>query len=153
MEVEGSDMIHTGTGWNTQALSMSVGRDGIYPATAAILVRGFESCSNCSSDIDPDPGNAHQEDNDVLWENDARYKSQAHYCDVCETELRIFVEEKVLGIISSEQLPENADETETLQFVPIDGREAYLQVNTFHLKVSEATPRQSNTNIRCGTDA
>lgn len=146
-------MMHTDTGWNTQALAMSVSRDGINPATAAILVREFESCPDCSSDIDPVAGDALREDRDVVWENDARHKTEAHRCDACGSELRIFVEEKALGLISSEQLPENADETETLRFVPVDGRDAYLQVNTFHLNVSEATPRTSNTTIRCGTDA
>lgn len=146
-------MIHTDTGWNTQALSMSVGREGIDPATAAILVREFESCSDCGSDIDPVAGEALREDRDVVWENDSRYKSDAHQCDSCGTELRIFVEEKALGVISSDQLPEDADEMETLQFVPIDDRDAYLQVNTFHLNVSEATPRHSNATTRCGTGA
>jgi DNA-directed RNA polymerase subunit RPC12/RpoP len=138
-------MIHTDIGWNTQAIVMGVGRDGIDPATAAILVREFESCSECGAEIDPAAGDALREDRDAIWENDARYKSNAHECDNCGSELRIFVEEKAVAVISEDQLPDNADENQTLHFVPVENNDSYLQINDFHLKVSQATPRQSNS--------
>lgn len=138
-------MIQTDTGWNTQAMAMSVDGDGIDSATAAILIREFESCSECGADIDPDAGAALREDRGVIWENDARYKSEAHRCDNCESELRIFVEEKAFGVISHGQFPDNADENQTLHFVPVEGRDTYLQVNTFHLNVSEETSRRSRS--------
>lgn len=145
-------MIHTDTGWNTQAIAMGVGRDGIDPATAAILVREFESCPECGAELDPDAGDALREDRDVIWENDARYKSNAHECENCGSELRMFVEEKAIGVVREEQLPDNAGENQTLHFVPVERDDSYLQINTFHLNVSQATPRQSGS-IRSPTPA
>ncbi|QLH82378.1 hypothetical protein [Halosimplex pelagicum] len=138
-------MIHTDTGWNTQAIALGVGRDGIDPATAAILVREFESCPECGAGIDPDAGDALREDRDAIWENDARYKSNAQECENCGSQLRIFVEEKAISVVREEQLPDNASENETLHFVPVEGDDSYLQINTFHLNVSQATPRQSDS--------
>ncbi len=140
-------MIHEEIGWNTQAMAMMMknGRDVIDPATAAIIVREFESCPVCGNNIDPEASDGLREDRDVIWENSNRHESNAHSCHHCDSELRIFVEEKAFGIIPGSRLPESAENNETLHFVPIDGRDSYLQVNTFQMSVSEVKSDNSSS--------
>lgn len=129
-------------GWNTRAMAMPSWHDGISPSTASVIVSKFGQCPKCGADVDTDVKDAIYEDRDVLWENDRAWKSNPHVCPECETEIRIFVEEKAFGVIGENQLPTNADEMEDIYFIPVDGTANYLVVNTHQMWLSEATPRK-----------
>lgn len=129
-------------GWNTRAMAMPDYVDGIAPSTASPIVREFGECPECGADVDPDVKDAKHEDRDVLWENDSRYKSNPHVCPECETEVRIFVEEKAFGVIGKSQLPADAAEREDIYFIPVEDSNNYLVVNTHQFCLSKATPRK-----------
>lgn len=143
--VEVVNMLHRNIDWNTEAmiLSMRGPQDGIDPATAAIIVEEFESCPECGSNISPTASDGLREDRDVIWERSL--DSTPHTCRHCGAELRIFVEEKAFGIVSDSELPENAEGSETLHYIPTDDDTAYLRVNTFQMNVSKIPPETSST--------
>lgn len=143
-------VLKTDIGWNTRAMAMPSPEEGIAPSTASVLVTEFGECSECCSGIDPDVKDALHEDRDVIWRNDRSYKSDAHACSDCETELRIFVEEKAFGVIGESQLPDDADDYDDVYFIPVEDVNNYLVVNTFHIKVSEASSREPRSKRRAG---
>lgn len=147
-------MIHERIGWNTHAMALSMRgpRNGIDPATAAIIVREFKSCPECGGDINPTASDGLREDRDVIWEREAQ-NSTCHTCSHCDTKLRIFVEEKAFGIISDSQVPENAEDSTTLHFIPIEGADAHLRVNTFQMNVSKEPPNTPPSEERDPTPA
>lgn len=129
-------------GWNTRAMAMPDYQDGIAPSTASPIVREFGECPECGADVDPDVTDALYQDRDVIWENDRERKSSPHVCPECETEVRIFVEEKAFGVIGESQLPSDAGEWEDVYFIPVEDSTDYLVVNTHQFWLNEATPRK-----------
>lgn len=126
--------------WNTRAMAMPDFEDGIAPSTASPIVREFGECPACGADVDPDVTDAKYEDRDVLWEDDSKNRSSHHVCPECETEVRIFVEEKAFGVIGESQLPDDAAELEDIYFIPVEDSSNYLVVNTHQFWLHEATP-------------
>lgn len=123
-------------------MAMPSYHDGISPSKATNVVREFGKCPQCGESLDPDVTDALYQDRDVLWENDPEYKSSAHTCRHCNSEVRIFVEEKALGTIGADRLPENAETAENIYFIPVEGSDTYLVVNPFQVKIQEATSRE-----------
>jgi hypothetical protein len=130
-------------------LSMRGPRDGIDPATAAIIVREFESCPECTGEIDPKASEGLREDRDVIWKRG--HNSSPHTCRHCGAELRIFVEEKAFGLVRDSEVSENAEESDILHFIPVDGETRHLRVNTFQMNVSKAPSETSPTRGHCST--
>lgn len=137
-------------GWNTRAMAMPDYKDGIAPSTASPIVREFGECPECEADVDPDVTDALYQDRDVIWENDRDYKSSPHVCPECETEVRIFVEEKAFGVIGESQLPSDAEEWEGVYFIPVEDSSNYLVVNTHQFWLTEATPRKPRSKRAAG---
>ncbi|MHC3381751.1 hypothetical protein [Haloarcula sp. H-GB5] len=131
--------------WNTRAMAMPDYQDGIAPSTASPIVREFGECPECGADVDPEVADALYQDRDVMWENDRNHKSSPHVCPECETEVRIFVEEKAFGIIGESQLPSDADTCENVYFIPVKDSSNYLVINTHQFCLTEATPRKSQS--------
>jgi uncharacterized protein with PIN domain len=105
----------------------------IRPATAATLVGEFEPCPRCGHDIKPTAKDAKREDRDVLWEDDIG--STAHKCSNCNGALRIFVEEKVAGVL--DEVP--SESPDCIRIVPVEDSQQALIVNRFHMKVSASS--------------
>lgn len=129
--------------------------DGIAPSTASCVVKSFGECPECGEALhDVDVKDAAHVDCDVLWTDErdggkeyvddkgvtrvttrsAIDRASAHECSACGVRLRVFVEEKAAGTISSERLPENAEESDII-FVPYNDGQNYVVVNLHQVMI------------------
>lgn len=104
------------------------------PSTASCLVREFTTCPECGAGFDPDVTDAKSEDRDVVWADRTRPRAAPHECAECGGVFEVLVEEKAVGVIGREQVPD--DPAECLHFVDCENGGDVLFVNTFQIFVS-----------------